>query len=72
MQLESHTQRKLFGILQWKLPDDDGKGHEREIIVRYFMDHCYDNKSLTVKRCNKELAEKNASSLTNKRGKKNA
>ncbi|MCM1530639.1 MAG: hypothetical protein NC093_11690, partial [Alistipes sp.] len=70
--LTPHEQRYLFGILGWKLPDDDGQGEEREKIIRYYMDFCVCDETLTVKECNKKLRTKNYQPLTKRvmRGKR--
>lgn len=71
LHLDTHTQRQLFDILDWPLPDDRGRGTEREVIIRRYMDTCENDTSVTVRRCNKELRKKNMTPLTDKRGKRN-
>lgn len=71
LRFEPHIQRKLFGIFKWKLPDENGNGNVREVTVRYYMDHCYDDPTLTVRKCNKKLCELHQTPLTNKRGGQN-
>ncbi len=69
VRLDPHDQRVLFRKLHWRMPDSDGKGDERERIIRHYLDFCRKDCSLTVKRCNKELRRKGYKPLTAKRGK---
>ena len=71
LKITPHDQRALFSRIDCSMPDYDGHGDEREKIIRHYMDFCCKDRSLTVKKCNRELRSKNCEPLTGKRGKKN-
>ncbi len=71
LKLTPHEQRALFSRIGCAMPDFDGKGDEREKIIRYYMDFCCKDRTMTVRKCNRELRNKNLDPLTGKRGKRN-
>ena len=71
LKITPHEQRALFSRIGFAMPDFDGKGDEREKIIREYMDFCCKDRTITVRKCNRELRSKNLDPLTGKRGKKN-
>ena len=55
LKIDPRTQRHLFFLLQYPMPDEYGISTGKEKTIRYYMDHCYDDDSKTLTNCKAEL-----------------
>lgn len=61
--LPPHDQRKLFHLIDYLMPDSDGEGSDRDRIIRYYMDFCCNEPSLSLTALDAELVKRKITPL---------
>ena len=58
LRIEPSTQRYLFHLLEYEMPNNDGTSEGKEKTIRFYLDHCYDDDTKTLLNCKAELDTK--------------
>lgn len=58
LRIEPGTQRYLFHLLKYEMPNNDGTSEGDEKTIRFYMDHCYDDADKTLIKCKSKLKPK--------------
>ena len=58
LRIEPSIQRYLFHLLDYKMPNEHGTSVGNDKIIRFYMEHCYDDESRTLAKCREDLKNK--------------
>ncbi len=67
LRCDPHTQRRLFYLGDYEMPDKNGDGDKRNVIIRYYMDYCSERPEFTLTKCEDELIKEGCVPLVTKR-----
>ena len=55
LRVEPSIQRYLFHLLGYEMPNEYGMSEGNDKIIRFYMDHCYDDDSKNLANCIADL-----------------